>query len=280
MILRVGMVGCLLLLTACGERGVPETKIVDPAQEALKTNQQDMTRMAVQDYFRKEALTPSSGSSVPATLPKDYIPPPKDGWVADWGIWANQSDQEAIKLYKGIPKELALKYVFGEPRRELVVFTDPYNQDDRRLYRILDDATETMDAVVYVFPLPGKLAVGNVQRILCAANPEKAWWNWMMMLAPKRIDATAAATPRLAQEEELRLWGVWEKQHPPMLSCEDKERASRIATLATDLGVSHTPTLLFANGRAWPSAVLDWSDVEQNWNYVHVRQGIKVHGEE
>jgi hypothetical protein len=272
------LAGCLvaIFMSGCADRQAPPAPSVDTATveaPGASPTQQELSRLAVQHYFRTE---PSSAVNLPAALPGTYIPPPQDGWVADWGLWADIDDKQARDLYQSIPKELALKYSFGEPKKELVVFTDPYSQNDRRFYRILDNATETMDAVVYVFPLQGRLEVGNVARILCTANPEKSWWDWMMLIAPSRLDAIAIETPRLDPAEEIRLWSVWKQQHPQMLSCENKDRGDLIGKLASDLGVSHTPTLVFANGRAWPSPVVEWSDIQQSWDYVHGRQGIKL----
>lgn len=262
------------LLGGCNaEQATPSqpTSTVQPAS-GQSLSQQEMARLAVRDYFRTESDT----TNLPTALMDAYIPPPQDGWVADWGLWADMDDKKARSIYQSIPRDLALKYSFGEPKNELIVFTDPYNQSDRRLYRILDNATEKMDAVIYVFPLQGRLEVGNVARILCTENPEKSWWDWIMLIAPSRLDAIAVETPRLDTEEEIRLWSVWKQQHPEILSCESKARSDLIDKAASDLGVSHTPTLVFANGRAWPSPVVEWSDVQQTWKYVHGRLGIKL----
>ena len=273
------LAGCigLFFLAGCTDR--QEKAPVSPAATAAvavpgqSPSQQDLARLAVQDYFRTE---PSTAVNLPTALPGTYIPPPQDGWVADWGLWGELTDKQARELYQSIPREFALKYSFGKPDKELVIFTDPYSQNDRRFYRLLDNSTEKLNAVIYVFPLPGRLEVGDVSRILCTANPEKSWWDWMMLVAPSRAAALSMETPRLDPAEELRLWSVWKQQHPPMLSCENKDRAAVISKAASDLGVSHTPTLVFANGRAWPSSMVEWSDVEQTWSYVHNRLGIKI----
>lgn len=273
------LAGCVgvFFLAGCTDRQektpvAPATTVSAPVA-GQPPSQQDLARLAVQDYFRSE---PSTAANLPPAPPGTYVPPAQDGWVADWGLWGELTDKQARVLYQSIPKELALKYSFGKPDKELVIFTDPYSQNDRRLYRLLDSATEKMNAVIYVFPLPGRQEVGDVSRILCTANPEESWWDWMMRIAPSHLDAIAIEPPRLDPREEARLWEVWKRQHPPMLSCERKSRIQEIDKVATDLGVSHTPTVVFANGRAWPLPVVGWHEIEHSWVYVHGRLGIGV----
>lgn len=275
------LVSAALLLGACQSKDAPGaaaevTSEPTSAANAQNTQQRNMAVFAVQDYFQQEGLASRAKQGPLRALPSNYTPPARDGWVADWGIWDDLSDEKARELYETIPKELALKYSFGSPDKELVIFTDPYSQDDRRLYRFLGDAEESMNATVYIYLLPGKVEVGNVQRILCSANPEKAWWEWMMLLAPSRINAASVETPRMNVENEARVWAGWKRQFPEMLSCEHNDRGAVIADLATELGVSHTPTVIFANGRAWPSPIVDWTDIQDNWSYVHTRLKIPL----
>lgn len=281
----IAVASAICMLAACQSKDAPVKDIgadsgLPAPTSSQNAQQRNMAVFAVQDYFQQEGLAPTEQSATLRPLPANYTAPARDGWVADWGIWADLSDEAARELYKNIPKDLALKYSFGSPDKEIVIFTDPYSQDDRRLYRFLGDAEENMNATVYVYLLPGKVEVGNVQRILCSANPEKAWWEWMMQIAPSRLDAASVETPRMKVENEARVWEGWKRQFPEMLSCEHRSRGNEIAELATELGVSHTPTLIFANGRAWPSPIVNWQDVQDNWSYVHGRLKIPLSSSE
>lgn len=201
--------------------------------------------------------------------------PKEDGWVADWGIWGDNTEQSARDLYLSVPLELGLKYEFGTPKRELVVFSDPNGQQDRRLMAMLS-AQKNLDAVVYVFPLPSALMIGNVERILCTSDPEKAWKDWMARVAPGDENLHVLYPPRIPEDRALVSWGEWEAAHPEILGCNAPSRASRLDTVASELGVSHTPTVLFANGRAWPDSFILMEDIERTWEYVHVRQDIPL----
>lgn len=195
-------------------------------------------------------------------------------WVADWGVWADNTDDEAVELYRSIPKDLALRYEFGDSaKNELLVFTDPYAQKDRRFYRILMDAAKKIDATVYMLPLLGSTETGSVSRILCAQQPEQAWWDWISKIAPTTAQASSLFPIRITQANEDVKWSEWEADYPQVSSC-DSLRAEKISQLATDLGVSHTPTVVFANGRAWPFPDIELSDIQENWRFVSEKQHL------
>lgn len=191
--------------------------------------------------------------------------------LPDRGVWADLSQAQARALYESIPLDLGLKYTYGNGRNELVVFTDPHNQNDRRLMGLLLANASDLNATLYVFPLPSSDPVSNVERILCTQNPESAWSDWMKQVAVPKNELGGIFTPRMPELDEQSKWTQWEVSHPEKLGCSASDRAMRIDALANELGVSFTPTLIFAHGRAWPGQFPELSDLRDTWGYVHDR---------
>lgn len=97
---------------------------------------------------------------------------------------ANQKDLTQARLddlskidIKGLPLNQAIKTVHGKGERNLYVFADPYCSFCQRLEHTLKDLD---NVTIYTFITPLMNSAAMVDRIHCAANPEKAWSDWML----------------------------------------------------------------------------------------------------
>lgn len=123
--------------------------------------------------------------------------------------------------FSSLPLEQAIKVVKGDGSRKLVVFSDP---DCPYCKRLEQKELSTIDNVtIYTFLYPLEQlhpdAVNKSKAIWCAPDRAKAWENWVLngQLAQ---GSTSCSTP-----------------------------IEKIATMAKKLGISSTPTLIFADGK-------------------------------
>lgn len=123
--------------------------------------------------------------------------------------------------FSSLPLELAIKVVRGNGSRKLVVFSDPDCPYCKRLEQ--KELIGITDVTVYTFLYPLESlhpdAARKSEAIWCAADRVKAWQEWSL-------------------NEQL-----------PKKSASCNTPLSRIADLGAKLGISSTPTLIFANGR-------------------------------
>lgn len=136
--------------------------------------------------------------------------------------------------FSALPLDQAIKVVKGNGSRKLVVFSDPDCPFCKRLEQ--KELVNITDVTIYTFLYPLEQlhpdAVNKSKAIWCSADRAKAWTDWVMNnQLPKA--GTTCDTP-----------------------------VEKIAVLGRRLGVSSTPTLIFADGKrilgAYPA-----KDIEQ-----------------
>ena len=117
-----------------------------------------------------------------------------------------------------LPLDRAIKMVHGDGSRFLVTFEDPNCGYCKRLQR---DLQKVDNVTIYTFlvPLLGKDSERKSKNIWCAQDREAAWLKWIL----------EAVTPAQAD-------------------CES-DTIEQNATLARQLGIDGTPTLIFASGK-------------------------------
>lgn len=120
-----------------------------------------------------------------------------------------------------LPLNDAIKVVKGNGAREFAVFTDPACPFCQKLEVELAQLT---DYTMHVFPTAFKQEGGRIMgKILCETDQAKAWTDYMQ----KGIQPTSAKS---CGEDQLR----------------------RVISLAGEMGVSGTPSLLAKNGKLRP----------------------------
>ncbi len=100
-----------------------------------------------------------------------------------WNLKTNENLTEKSRqarqaeLFKSLPYQNAVKQVFGKGERKLVVFSDPACTFCRTLEKSLE---RVGNVTVYTFLFPA-LPRGpvQIQDIICAKDPAKAWSDWM-----------------------------------------------------------------------------------------------------
>ena len=117
-----------------------------------------------------------------------------------------------------LPLDHAIKMVRGDGSRFLVTFEDPNCGYCKRLQRDLQKV-ENVTVYTFLVPLLGKDSERKSKNIWCAQDRETAWLKWIL----------EAVTPAQAD-------------------CES-DTIEQNATLARQLGIDGTPTLILANGK-------------------------------
>ena len=74
------------------------------------------------------------------------------------------------------PRQDAVKQVFGDGSREVVVFSDANCTFCRSMERVFE---EVGNLTVYTFVTPMIRGKQNNYEIVCSSNPSKAWGDWM-----------------------------------------------------------------------------------------------------
>ena len=85
-------------------------------------------------------------------------------------------------FYKSIPKDQAIKLVYGNGAREFVAFEDPDCPVCKAQHQIWAKDADKFNATVYVFMLPLSIhpdATRKAEYLLCQQNPAAAWKSWM-----------------------------------------------------------------------------------------------------
>jgi len=120
--------------------------------------------------------------------------------------------------YDALPKEDAIVFTRGNGARQLAVFSDPYCGPCRRLEKNLAQLND-VTIYLYLFPLRkfGERRVKAVN-IWCAADPAKAWRDWM-----------------------------FKKKSPNLIFCANP--VDDLVALGLEIGVRGTPTLIHPNGQ-------------------------------
>ena len=134
--------------------------------------------------------------------------------------------------YKDLPFKDSFKLVFGNGKRQIAIFEDPYCPYCHKMEATLEKMGN-VTLHVFVVPIIRPESMQQARDIWCAPNRSKAWLDWMnnQVQPPK-----AAAT------------------------CVDPLKGN--VELAQKLGVSSTPTLFFTDGSRMEGA-LPQAEVEK-----------------
>lgn len=126
--------------------------------------------------------------------------------------------------FKDLPLKDAFKLVKGKGTRQMAVFEDPNCSYCKRLHREL---AKIDDLTIHVFLIPvlGDDSVEKTQRIWCAKDKSKTYAGWML-----------------------------NNQPPEPASC-DIAAIERNSKLASEHGISGTPTLFFTNDKRVPGFI-------------------------
>lgn len=130
--------------------------------------------------------------------------------------------EELTKIdFSSLPLEQAIKIVKGNGSRKLVVFSDVDCPYCKRLER--NELANITDVTVYTFLYPIEQlhpdAANKSKLIWCAKNREKSWEDWIL----RDLLPSTAGTCEVPLE--------------------------KVGQLAKKLGVTSTPTLIFADGK-------------------------------
>ena len=144
-----------------------------------------------------------------------------------------QADLNRIKWADLVPAN-AIKTVRGNGSRQLAVFSDPNCGYCKRLEKSLQQL-DNVTVYTYLLPVLGPDSLLKSKQIWCAADPYKAYMDWMIGgTAPS--GKSDCATPL------------------------DKNMA-----FAKSYGITGTPTLFFADGSRFPGAV-QITDIEKKFS--------------
>jgi len=146
------------------------------------------------------------------------------GYLVDVSSGQNMTHLRMRKLsaipFSSLPFNLAIKSVKGNGKRQLVIFSDPLCLHCRKLEPELASLT---DVTLYTFLYPveqlNRGATSRARQIWCAANPARAW-------------------------EDFMLRNVTPPEAPA--SCNDP--IAKIAEIGARHSFIATPTLVFADG--------------------------------
>ena len=129
----------------------------------------------------------------------------------------------AIK-FADLPLDLAIKQVRGSGRRVFAIFEDPNCGYCKQLAAQTADMT---DVTIYsfVYPILGDDSTDKARTIRCAADPARAWNDWM-------LNGT----------------------RPTAAKC-DAGAVDRLVAIGKRLGIRGTPTIFLANGERISGAV-------------------------
>jgi thiol:disulfide interchange protein DsbC len=142
--------------------------------------------------------------------------------VYDGKTGANLTAKRLISL---LPYESAIKQVKGNGKNVLITFEDPNCGYCKRLAK---DVQKLKDTTIYTFVIPilGEDSATKTKAILCAADPAKAWNDFMINNV---------------------------KLPEPKKDC--KPPIERLVMASQGFQVNGTPTIIFADGSKAPGAV-------------------------
>lgn len=165
--------------------------------------------------------------------------------------------------FESIPTEGALRYVYGDGSRQVVVFSDPDCPYCQALEFMFNANKDNLNATVLIVPYPIDSlhpdADAKSRHLLCTKDPEAAWNEWMQ--------ASAAAVGR----GETADWKAWSAKHPATPNCERAGLVDKVKEYGHTYGFNQTPILMFANGMPF-LGLLDRNELEKAWQYVQTGQ--------
>lgn len=145
------------------------------------------------------------------------------GYIFDIATQKNLTQERLDELSRidiaSLPLDQALKTVHGKGQRNIYVFADPYCGFCGRL----EETLKTVDNVtIYTFVTPLLNSSAMVDRIYCAAEPEKAWDDWM--LSKKEPPQLPANCKNTNGEKNLLLFNRLGMQGAPCMYFDDGYR--------------------------------------------------------
>lgn len=138
-----------------------------------------------------------------------------------------RADELATIDFKSLPLAQSFALVKGDGSRHIAIFEDP-NCGYCKLFRKTLEKTNNITVHTFVIDILGDDSTAKAKKLLCTKDPAHAWDNWMLHNKSPE-DSTDCDTSIL-----------------------DKNRK-----LATELGVTGTPTIFFENGSRAPGAVAE-----------------------
>lgn len=154
---------------------------------------------------------------------------------------ANGPANRATRILADLPLDLALKQVRGNGKRLFATFEDPNCTYCKRL---TIDSIGITDVTIYTFLYPVLSADSREKAtaIWCAADREKAWYDWMVhdiVPMPGHCDASAIDKV-VGLGKKLKIRGT------PTIFLADGERISgAISSMALEMAISSPKVLTF-----------------------------------
>ncbi|ASU37391.1 thiol:disulfide interchange protein [Herbaspirillum sp. meg3] len=137
--------------------------------------------------------------------------------------------------FSDLPLDLAIKTVKGNGKRFIAVFEDPNCGYCKRFQKTLQDV-DNVTVYTFQYNILAQDSIEKSRNIWCAANPSKAWSDWMM----NGKEASAAPVSCNAPHEQ-------------------------VLALGQKMKVTGTPTIIFADGSRIPGAI-DAKTLEQKFS--------------
>lgn len=175
-------------------------------------------------------------------------------------------EQDRSQLFDELPKDRAIKIVYGNGERQLALFEDPHCPFCQTFEHDLTQKGDALNATVYVFLFPLESihpnATSHAEYIWCSKDRARTWSDWMNY-----------ASQRQNQDPNIT-WTQWikESNRPETLSCPDgKSVVQNNLDLGHGFGFHQTPILLFNNGSMWPAA-LPMDKLEKAFDFAAKKQ--------
>ncbi len=228
------------------------------------------TPIPVVDQQNKESVTPTSTVIV---APSRFEAPIQHEAYSEIILPAGvsfgheNSPADGKMLYDALKQPKALKFVYGKGERAIAVFSDPTSVFDVGFFNMLEQHKDNLNATVYVLPYADSPeSEKKVKSLFCAPNPEDTWKSWISA-ANNGVDPANLTEGKITEA----VWNSWVAELPASLpeDCVQTTRLEQIKSLSSRLGVQFTPTVVFAHGDYWPGPILNRSDLERVWAYVH-----------
>ncbi|WP_050476409.1 DsbC family protein [Herbaspirillum rhizosphaerae] len=137
--------------------------------------------------------------------------------------------------FSDLPLDLAIKTVKGNGKRFIAVFEDPNCGYCKRFQKTLQEV-DNVTVYTFQYNILAQDSIEKSRNIWCAANPSKAWSDWMM----NGKEASAAPASCNAPHEQ-------------------------VLALGQKMKVTGTPTIIFADGSRIPGAI-DAKTLEQKFS--------------
>lgn len=224
--LLASFLGLCLSLTACAQNGNTEEQVKKRLAERL-TNLPEITSVTA---------SPLKGIyEVVIDGPEIYYTDEKAEFLIRGDLFdivnkvnltETKTNQLTAVKFQDLPTKDALKIVRGKGTQKIAVFEDPncgYCKRFEADLQKLDDVT----IYLYLYPILGADSGVKSKNIWCAADPNKAWLNWMLK---NEVPTTANA------------------------SC-NTDAVSRNVELGKKYKITGTPTVIFQDGSRIPGAI-------------------------